>query len=800
MLLNFFKIAFRSLWNNKGLSFINIFGLATGIACSLLIFLFIKDEFSYDRFHADAGNIHRVVKDFLNDDGTRIPDATTPAPLAPAMQKEIPELEKVTRIFSFGGVGLIRHQDKVIKEEKIWRVDSSFFEVFTFPFINGNPKTALQDVNAIVLTESTAKRYFSNTDPIGKTLLIDGVNRVVSGVIKDVPPQSHFHFDFLMSLSQLPAEQLSSWNNYNYYTYIKVKPGTNVALLNKKIQGVYERSQPTRYSAFYTQALTDIHLASHLKFEFEANSDQLYINVFAIIGLFILLIAAINYINLSTAKASMRAKEIGIRKVAGAEKGSLIRQFLLESLITCFLAAFLALLIAEILVPLVNGLTQKELSVVANPGTYLYLVVTAFLVGFIAGLFPAIYFSSFKPIAVLKGFKLNEAGALNLRKVLVVVQFTISIVLIIGVLVIFEQMKFMHSANLGLDKEQVLILKNANYLSRSERTALLNEIKQMPGVKKAATASSVLSEGFSTTRLTAKGTTKEHQLNYISVSPDFLETMGIEMKEGRSFSSAYPADSLNNGIYGGPLEQTIGSIILNETAVKDFGLTSPVVGKQLVYGRDADTTYYVNIIGVTKDFHFTSLQNEIKPFGFYVIPAWESNFTIKLSTKDLQSTLANLEAKWKLISDQSPFEYVFLDETFEKLYAAESRFQKVFLSLGVLAIIISCLGLFALATFAAERRAKEIGIRKVLGASVGSVVGLLSKDFLKLIVIALVIAIPVAWFAMNKWLEDFVYRIDIEWWIFLVAALISIIIALLTISTQAVKAAIANPVRNLRSE
>lgn len=802
MIKNYFKIAWRSLLKYKGYSFINIFGLATGMACSLLIFLFVKDELSYDRYHKNAPTIYRVVKDFINDDGSRIPDATSPAALAPAMQREIPEVEGVTRLMpNWGGSWLVEYGDKKITEQKFWRADSNFFDVFTYSFIKGNPKTALNDVTSVVITETVAKRYFGNEDPMGKTLKISccGGSLKVTGVIKDVPANSHFHFDLLSSFRQL-GNLDNNWGQYNYYTYAKIKTGTNIETLTKKIQETYKRNQEENYSVFYVQQLTDIHLTSHLKWELEPNGDRLYVYVFAIIGLFILLIAAINYINLSTAKSSLRTKEVGVRKVSGAMRSSLVKQFLFESLVTCFLSSLLAIGIAQLLVPVVNDITLKKLSVLGNPLTLGFMILAALFVGLVAGLFPALYLSSFKPILVLKGLKLNERGALTLRKALVVVQFTISCVLIIGALIIAQQMTFIQNAKLGVDKEQVVVIKNSGSMPLSDRNAYLNTIKRLPGVKKAASGNFSLGEGFSTTRLSVKGSDQEIQLNFANVGFDYLDVVGIEMKEGRGFSAKYPADTMNNGIPNGPLEQNIGGIVINETAVKEFGLGYPAVGKQFLWGDDGDTSYYVSIIGVTKDFHFTSLKNEVKPFGFICVPRNGFNFTIKLSADNIKSTLSQLEREWKNFRAKRDFEYVFLDDTFSKLYASEARFQKLFISLVILGILIACLGLLGLATFSAQQRVKEIGVRKVLGASVPHVVALLSKDFLKLVLIALVLAIPIAWYLMNEWLKDFAYRVNIEWWIFIVAAIIAIIIAFITISTQAIKAAISNPVKSLRTE
>jgi putative ABC transport system permease protein len=807
MIRNYFKIALRTLWKNKKLSAINITGLAVGIACSLLIFLYVQDEISYDRYHHDSAQIYRVVKDFINDDGTRIPDATTQGPLAAAMQREIPEVVKITRVHpNWGGTTWIQYGDKRFPEERLMRVDSSFFDIFTVRFLKGSPATALSDVNSVILTASTAKRYFGDDDPMGKVLKLSnqpqGLSDVtVTAIVEDVPAQSHFHFDFLMSYRRLPAQFAeTNWGSYNFYTYVKVAKGTNVAALEKKIQDVFEKNQEDRYSKFYVQALTDIHLTSKLKWELEANGDRLYVYIFTIIGIFILLIASINYINLSTAKSSLRAKETGIRKVSGAERTSLVFQFLLESLILCFAATTLGLAIAYALIPTINDLTLKTLEITINSDILLYLFGVTLFVGVLAGLFPALYLSSFKPVAVLKGFKLNERGALNLRKSLVVVQFTISIALIIGAIVIIQQMNFLQSAKLGFDKEQVLVVQNAGALTRSDRNAFLNALREVPGVSNASTSGTILGRGFGTTRLRARGSEQEQQLNFSSVNFDFLDVVGIEMAEGRGFSRDFPADTVNNGISGGPLDQRLGGIIINEQAVKEFGLGPSAVGKQLVWDTDADTTYYVEVIGVTKNFHFTSLRNEIKPYGFLIFPNNQNNFTIKLSEANISGTLQQIEDLWRKSFPEAPFQYLFMDETFSKMYTAEARFQKIFISLVILGIIIACLGLFALATFSAEQRTKEIGIRKVLGASVSHVVMLLSKDFLKLVILSLVIAIPLSIVGMNAWLEGFAYRVNMEWWIFVVAAIIAILIAFLTISAQAFRAAVADPAKSLRSE
>jgi putative ABC transport system permease protein len=802
MFRNYFKIAIRNLWKNKGLSFINIFGLASGMACSLLIFLFVTDELSYDRFNAGSDRIYRVVKDFVNDDGSRLPDATTPPAIAPAIQKEIPGIEHVTRVFpGWGANFLFTYKDKHIYEQKLYRVDSSFFDVFTFPFAQGNAKNAFKDLNSVVITQTTAKKYFGSEDPMGKVLHEDRLgDLMVTGVVKDVPQDSHFHFDFLISTRKLAGNIDENWGFYNFYTYIKLQPNVDIKTIEPKIQAIYKRNNDEGKNIFYTQPLTGIHLDSNLKWELEPNSERLYVYVFSAIALLILLIASINYINLVTARSSIRAKEIGIRKVSGAYNSSLVKQFLLESVVTCLLAAVAAIVLAQLLLPVVNGITQKHLTLFA-PGNYVtvFFLLAALFIGVLAGLVPALYLSSFRPIIVLKGGKTNEKGVFNLRKALVVIQFTISISLIAGACIIYQQVNYIQAAKLGLNKDQVLIIRDFSALSRPAGNAFQNALLQIPGVKNAATADGVVGGQNWTNSMSLKGSTNSQLINFLSVGYDYLNVLGIQIKEGRGFSPDFPADTITNAS-NGQLEEDIGSIILNEKAVKDLGVPSPAVGQRILWGNDGDTNYYVKLIGVAKDFHFASFRSEIKPFAFVVIPRRSDYLTIKLSTQNLSATMQQIENKWKAFAPDRPIQYSFLDETFAQLYKAETNFQKVFIVLVILSIVIACLGLFGLAAFTAEQRTKEIGIRKVLGASVSGIAAMLSKDFLKLVIISIVIASPLAYWAMNKWLQDYAYRIQINWWIFLIAGILAILIAIITISFQAIKAAIANPVKSLRTE
>lgn len=803
MFKNYLKIALKNIRRNKIFSFINIFGLAIGMACSLLIFLFVKDELSYDHFNKDANSIYRVVKNFTNDDGTMLPDATTPPALAPAMQREIPDVVCTTRLFAnpdWGQNFLFKYNNKKFNEQKIFFADSNFFNVFTLPFVKGNAHNAFKDANSVVITENVAKKYFGNANPIGKTLVAEqfpeNLTVTITGVIKNIPGNSHFHFDFAIPLNNnfLGGDKDVDWRWHAFYTYVKIKPQTNIASFTKKVQAICQRNDSSRKTIYYTQSLTSIHLTSNLKEEIEPNSNKLYVYIFSVVAIVIILIAGINYVNLATAKAAARAKEVGIRKVTGASRASLINQFLTESFITCLAAAVLAIVLAQLLLPIVNTITQKQLTFINDPLIPAYLLGLALLLGIIAGIFPAIYLSSFKPVLVLKSSKVDSRGTLSLRKILVVIQFTISIVLIIGTLIIAQQVHFMQSDTLGIDKDQVIIAENAGTLSDADKDAFRNAALQINGVKKIAMSDGILGGQNWTKTVHIQESQNTQLVNFLSVSNDYLEALGIQLKEGRSFSAKFPTDVKIN-LPDDQSNKLAGSIILNETAVKELGVKEPAVGKNIYWDQN-----YLQIVGVVKDFHFTSFHEEIKPFAFVEIPRRMGNYTIKLSTANIKTTLTQLENTWNKFSPGRPFQYIFLDDTYAKLFQSEIHFQQIFTSLVVLGILIACLGLFGLATFVAQQRVKEIGIRKVLGASVFAITKLVSLDFIKLVCIAIVIASPIAWYVMYKWLQNYAYRISINWITFFIAGLLAIAIALITISFQSIKAALANPVKSLRTE
>ncbi len=796
MFKSYFKIALRNLLRYKGFSFINIAGLAIGIACCIVVALFILDEISYDRYSKDSDRIYRVVKDFVNDDGSRVPDATTPPAIGAAIQKDIPEIEHVARLFpGWGNKFFVRNGEKRFIEENIYRADSSVFDVFTFKFLKGDPKSALQPPNAIVLTESSAKKYFGNENPIGKPLEVDQWGpQLVTAVIKDVPENSHFKFDFLAPLkfradSGRFVNINTIWGWYNYYTYIKLKPNTSIASVDNKIREVFKKNQPQNNNYFYSQALTSIHLTSNLKWELRPNSDRIYVYIFGLVALFILIIACINYINLTTARSSLRAKEIGVRKVSGAVKTSLIGQFLAESVVVAMLSAILALVIAELLIPGINMITQKHLILLGAPDAYLLSIVFLFtlILGLAAGLYPAFYLSSFEPIKVLKGTTSGLNAKFNLRKVLVVIQFTISISLIIGTLVVAQQIRFIQNAKLGLNKDHVIMINDIGYLSRSDKLSVKNNILQIPGVKNAATTDGIVGGQNWTNSIRWKGSTNSLLVNFLNIDNDYLNTLDIKLKEGRGFSRDFPSD-------------TADAIILNETAIKQLGVPEPVLGQQIAWDERDDTIIYAKVVGVVKDFHFTSLKNEIKPFAFVTDNNRQWYLTVKLDGANMQRTIQQIQSVWEKQVKSRPFQYFFLDDTYAKLYKAEQNFKTIFFYITAVAIFIACLGLFGLSAFTIAQRTKEIGIRKVLGASVTGIVRMLSGDFIKLVLVAAVIAFPISWWVMHQWLLDFVYRVNIGWWIFVAAIALAVVIALATISFQAIKAAIANPVKSLRTE
>jgi len=796
MFKSYFTLVFRNLRRTRASSLINIIGLSTGMICFIVIFLYVRNELGFDRYHKNANRIYRVVKDFVNDDGSKIPDATTPPALAHALHNDLPEVAHVTRLSpAWGREYLIQYGEKSFFEKDLIRVDSSFFDVFDFPFVYGSKKNAIKGPLSILLTQTASKKYFGNGDPLGKTVRINvnnGQNYVVTGVLKDIPQNSHFTFDFLIPfVSRNDSVIDKDWNWYIFYTYVLLKPNANAAAFENKLQPLFHTYQPESRNKYYAQPLTDIHLKSDLKWELGANSDLSYINILMIIAIFVMIIAGINYINLTTAQSVKRAKEVGIRKVSGASQQSLILQFLTESVCTAGISFVVAVAALVLILPFVSQLMNRELSLFSASqwGLWVELIAITLLIGLASGLYPALHLSSFEPIKVLKGkFRTPWRGA-YLRKGLVVFQFLISIVLIVSFFTIYRQVDFITRKNLGFDKDNVLLIPNVRATGARGNDApgsWLEELKKVPAVTNVARADGVLG-GINSTRGVGTRNKRDHiALNFMRIDHAFLPTLQIELKEGRNFFGESKADS--------------SSIILNEKAVEQLGLKRPWLGQQLDWDDAAGKTHPVTIVGIAKDFHFTSLHEPIKPFGFVSEENNGSTFFVKLHSYDLTKDLAAIQKIWTAHNPDIPFEYSFQDEQIAKLYQVDIKFKTLFSCVTILAVLIACLGLLGLSIFTTEARSKEIGIRKVLGAGTNSLFVLLSKDFLYLVLIAFVVASPFAWWAMNNWLQSFAYRVDISWGIFTLAGLVAMLIALATVSFQAIKAAVANPVKSLRTE
>jgi len=807
MIKNYFKIAFRNLLRNKVFSAINILGLAIGIATCLIIMLFVNNELSYDRYNKKA---NRIVRVFFqgNVQGEKLNETTVMPPVAQTLKAEFPEVEEATRIRDYGSPRLI-YGDKSFKEDAFAFVDSNFFQVFTLPLLQGNAKTALIEPNTIIITKALARKYFGNEEPMGKIIAFkDGKNAAckVTGVIDKVPVNSHFHFELFASMASLPESKEPTWMSSNFYTYLVLAKGYDYKKLEAKLPRVVEKYiGPQLYQAmgmtltefrkkgnnisFHLQPLTDIHLHSDFMYDLSRPGDIRYVYIFGVIALFMLIIACINFMNLSTAGASKRSREVGIRKVLGSLKPELIRQFLLESILITAVALILAIVFMYMALPLFNELAGQNLTLRLSDHPLLIpcLVLLVLLVGILAGSYPAFYLSSFKPVAVLKGKFTSGKKSISLRSGLVVFQFFISIILIVGTTVVYKQLSYIRHKKLGYDKEQVMILPDTWMLGKNQevfRQEVQNDFR-VAGVSSSRYLPAGQSDNNNFFVSPGENSTQLVKTLRYEVDENYIPTLGIQMLEGRNFSKEFVTDS--------------GAVILNEAAANALGWKQGAVGQNISRTDNHGKKETYNVIGIIKDFHFRSLHERISPLLMVLAPD-QGTLIVKLKTKDIASLTSTLKKRWTELGAEEPLNYSFLDERFNNTYKSE---QKIGMILGIftgLTIFVACLGLFGLAKFTAERRTREIGIRKVLGSSVTEIVNLLSIEFLKLVFLAFIIAAPIAWFIMNKWLQDFAYRINISWWVFIVAGLIALIIALATISFQAIKAAVANPVKSLRTE
>ena len=805
MLSNYLTIAFRNLWRQKAFTAINIVGLSVGLASCLLIVLYVLHELSYDGYHSHADRMYRMTMHARMDEKD-INLAYSSGPAGQALLRDSPGVEAVTRLRKEGAF-LVKHGQKVtIKEEKVAFVDSNFFSVFALPMMKGNPKNALVEPNTLVLTKTTAHKYFGEEDPIGQSLTMGNLGLFrVTGVCEDVPSNTHFHYDMFGSFESVKTG--NKWLASGAYTYVRLREGHSIEQVEAISQGFVNKYIAPEIKEFFGMNFTDfqkkgnrfgfnfqpitaIHLHSDLDDELEANSDAKYVYIFSVIALFILLLACINFTNLSTASSTGRSKEVGIRKVLGSVRTQLVSQFLTESVLLTFFALVLALGLVVLLLPHFNALSGKQFTTgdLVNGRLLLGTVAACLLVGLLAGSYPAFVLASFKPITVLKG-KLQIGGQNGwLRNALVITQFVVSIGMIIATIVANRQIRFMQNKKVGFDKEQVLVLHDTHVLG-AKTDALKAELAKLPSVVQVASAGFLpaghTSQSVDGIQVRDGARTATHRSKGYYIDEDYLPTLGISLAQGRNFSKAFSTES--------------SSVLLNEAAVRAYGFKNPL-GQQISTvgdGTEGSKRTYT-VVGVVKDFHFESMHRRIEPLVIFYGKD-NNQLALRIQTNDIPTLLQKIEQQWKTTAD-TPFAYSFLNERFTKMYQSEQHISQLFTVFAGLAILIACLGLFGLAAFTTHQRTKEIGVRKVLGASVTGIVTLLLTHYLKLILIATLIASPIAGYTMSQWLRDFAYRIDLPWWAFALAGVLATAVAVLTVSYLAIKAALVNPVKSLKSE
>lgn len=806
MIRNYIKVAVRNLMRHKFISGINLFGLTIGITCCLLILSYILHELSYDRYHKNAGNIYRVGRTFIHPESGEVSlnlGAIAP-PAGPLLQNDFKEVKNMTRVLP-NGTTAFRYGDKRFNERNAFFADEHFPEFFDLQWTKGDPRTALADPYSVVLSEPLAQKYFGSEDPMNKIVRLDNQLDVkVTGVYKPFPSNAHMHPELLISFNTLRdtavygEEQLrTNWGNNSFFTYLMLPDNYDPRKLEAQLPAFADRHlgdgpvKASKMNRLTLTGLTGIHLHAHTDLELEENGDIRRVYIFSAIALFILLIACINYMNLSTARSLLRAKEIGVRKTIGAGRGELIAQFLSESVLISWIATLLALALTWLALPWLNSLSGQSLSItqLLRWEIVLPLLLVPFAVGIISGIYPALFLSSFQPVKVLKGVMKVGGGGISMRKALVVVQFSISIILIVSTVVVFRQLGYMQNKSLGFDREHIVTITYNNALTE-RYDAFLAEMLSNTSVKSVGRSSRIPTGRL----LDAMGASIRRgdslapaggEIKLVQADEGFFTTYGVKMVAGRNLLRERGLADTN-------------AFLVNEAALALLGFRSPqeAIGQQMQYGgRNGQ------LAGVFNDFHFESMHQRILPIAV-LLPRQNGfrNLSVKVAGSNLPGALAHIENTWKKFLPDVPYEYTFLDENFTRLYEAEQRQASIFTVFAFIAIFIACLGLFGLSAFAISQRIKEIGIRKVLGANVSSIVGLLSRDFLKLVLVAAVLAFPIAWYAMSKWLEDFAYRIPVPWWAFAAAALVAVLVAFATIGFQAARAARANPVKNLRTE
>ena len=802
MFKNYMKIALRNMNRQKIYALINIMGLAIGMACAMFILLWVRDEISYDRFHNNADRIYRAYQVFNYDDYF-LEQTQSPGILATRLKADCPEVEMVTRVRGYREEYLVIADDRKFNERGLGIADESFFQLFSFPLISGDPRTILTEPNTVAISEKAAKKYFGNSEAVGRTLSIFDTDYSITGVFKDMPDNSHFHLDVLCSFVSFPRYQETNWGSNVFKTYILLKEGASVEALEGKLTEIVKNfmfDSPERYEAtvskgnyikFPLQPLTDIHLNSHLLWEFETNGNGTYVKFFTIIAAFILLIAAINYMNLSTARSAGRAREVGIRKTVGSTRPSLIRQFLIESVMTSLLALVLSLAALHLLMPAFRNLVGKywlEIPYMQNPALLIPIVLLTVVIGAIAGIYPAFFLSSFKPASVLSGTFSRGSKGSSLRNGLVVFQFSLSLLLLVATFVVQKQMDFIQTRNLGYDQEQVVVIQTFGEMG--QKLPIFREtLMQDPAVVSVSASSCVPGKEFTNIGMGLEGSGSSYGTNMYIADTDFLDLMQMEMAEGRYFNRENPTDR--------------EAVILNESAARDLGVENLLSKRMMIWVGDEGQEPF-QIIGIIKDFHYESFHKPVKPMVIVKLnglcPWPEAYVSIRVKTGDIRKTLTDIRKVWEELKPGMPFEYSFLDTIYDQQYQNEERTGRVFTIFTIFAIFVACIGLLGLASFAVEQRTREIGIRKVLGASVPGLVMLLSGEFARWMVVANIIAWPGAYYIMILWLRNFVYRTDIGIGPFLFSALVMLGLTGLTVSYHAIKSAIARPIDSLRYE
>jgi putative ABC transport system permease protein len=799
MIKNYLKVAIRNLIKRKGYAFINILGLAVGIAASVLIFLYIKNETSYDAFHEKADRTYRLTADWSNKGDSRIHQLGTPFILAKTIREKYPQVEAITQLSGPLGDVIVKYRDIAFKETDVFCAEPSFFDVFSFPLLEGNPETSLKDTNKIVLTQSLAVKYFGDKDPMGKTIEMQASDEKilfeVTGVMEDIPQNSHFRFDMLVSMKTVYPEPNMGWTWNNYTTYVTLHEGVTQSLMEEKLAEIdkvyYEGGREHIPWIWTLEPITRVHLHSDLATGNQPNSSIAYIRLFIVVAVLILLIAGINFVNLATARSSRRAKEVGLRKVVGSLRRQLISQFLGESVLMSLIALVFAVILIQAALPSYQDLTGKNLSLsyFDNPFVIPGLLGLSLILGIFAGLYPAFFLSSFKLADVLKGsqFSSRGRGALFLRNGLVVFQFVMSVLLIIGSLVIFRQLDYIKNQRLGFDKEHVVVIHNADTLG-SQLEAYAERLKQRSDVLGVTAVRSVPGRGTPNWGIGVEGIGRERpmNMNFMTCDQDFADVLNIKMLDGRFMSRKFPSDK--------------DAVVINKKAADYFGIAGPVGKKLRIWWTEKDLT----IIGVIDNFHFESLHRDVRAMGYLLPEAIDSTqrpfLLVKIRSQVTSGVLSDLRKTWESMSASLPFEFTFLDEKVNSLYQNDNRAGKIVTLFSFLAIFVSCLGLFGLASFVAEQRTKEIGVRKVLGAPLSSILWLLTGQFVKWVIVANLIAWPLGYWIMSRWLQGFAFRATLSVWIFLASGLVALSIAALTVSSQVIKAALANPAESLKYE